>query len=114
MQFMMDFELRLEKPDKSRAWISAGTMGMSYFIGGLIPMIPYFAMPNVTHALFVSIGITVFILVAFGYIKARVTRLTQRASLFSAAQTVFVGACAAAASYGIVKGVNVARGGAGA
>lgn len=114
MQFMMDFELRLEKPDKSRAWISAGTMGMSYFIGGLIPMIPYFAMPNVTHALFVSIGITVFILVLFGYIKARITRLTQMASLFSAAQTVFVGVCAAAASYGIVKGVNAARGGTGA
>lgn len=32
-QFMMDFELKLEKPDVSRAWISAGTMGLSYFIG---------------------------------------------------------------------------------
>lgn len=32
-QFMMDFELRLEKPNVSRAWISAATMGFSYFIG---------------------------------------------------------------------------------
>jgi hypothetical protein len=30
---MMDFELRLEKPNVSRAWISAGTMGLAYFIG---------------------------------------------------------------------------------
>jgi hypothetical protein len=30
---MMDFELRLEKPNVSRAWISAGTMGAAYFIG---------------------------------------------------------------------------------
>ena len=32
-QFMMDFELRLEKPNVSRAWVSAATMGISYFIG---------------------------------------------------------------------------------
>jgi hypothetical protein len=30
---MMDFELKLEKPNVSRAWISAGTMGAAYFIG---------------------------------------------------------------------------------
>jgi len=30
---MMDFELKLEKPKISRAWISAATMGFAYFIG---------------------------------------------------------------------------------
>ena len=30
---MMNFELKLEKPNVSRAWISAGTMGLSYFLG---------------------------------------------------------------------------------
>ena len=30
---MMDFELQLEKPNTSRAWISALTMGLAYFIG---------------------------------------------------------------------------------
>jgi hypothetical protein len=30
---MMDFELKLEKPNVFRAWISAGTMGAAYFIG---------------------------------------------------------------------------------
>jgi hypothetical protein len=32
---MMDFELKLEKPKLSRAWISAATMGAAYFIGKL-------------------------------------------------------------------------------
>jgi len=32
-QFMMDFELKLNKPKLSRAWISGLTMGCSYFIG---------------------------------------------------------------------------------
>jgi hypothetical protein len=30
---MMDFELKLEKPEWKRAYISAATMGGSYFIG---------------------------------------------------------------------------------
>lgn len=133
VKFMMDFELRLEKPDVNRAWISAATMGVAYFIGlshpvlfgylplldcsirlvaesgflgGLIPMIPYFAMQNVTHALFVSIGITVVILLGFGYIKNWVTVRTKRSAAYGALQTLFVGALAAGASYGIVKAID--------
>jgi hypothetical protein len=30
---MMDFELKLEKPKVSRAWVSAVMMGAAYFIG---------------------------------------------------------------------------------
>ncbi len=123
-QFMMTFELKLEKPNVSRAWISAATMGASYFIGkgtrawkthqsadhnnkgGLIPMIPYFAMQNVTHALFISIGITVVILLVFGFIKNWVTIKTKRAGLYGALQTLFVGALAAATSYGIVRAID--------
>lgn len=33
VRFMMDFELKLEKPNVRRAWISAATMGAAYFIG---------------------------------------------------------------------------------
>lgn len=40
-QFMMDFELKLEKPNVSRAWISAATMGLSYFIGMFVVMKSY-------------------------------------------------------------------------
>src|SRR5436190_10415801 len=114
---MMDFELKLEKPNVSRAWISAATMGAAYFIGkislerfirvslnanisvgGLIPMIPYFAMTNVTHALFVSIAITVVILLVFGYIKNYVTIRTKRAGFYGALQTLFIGVLAAGTS----------------
>ncbi len=102
----MDFELKLEKPDVSRAWISAATMGASYFIGGLIPMIPYFAMHDVTHALFVSIGITVVILLVFGYIKNWVTIGTKRSGVYGAAQTLCIGVLAAGTSYGIVRGLD--------
>lgn len=106
IKFMMAFELKLENPNVSRAWISAATMGASYFIGGLIPMIPYFSMTNVTHALFVSIGITFVILLLFGFVKSYITVRTKQAGVFGALQTLFIGALAAGTSYGIVRGIN--------
>lgn len=69
-------------------------------------MIPYFAMKNVTHALFISIGITVVILLAFGYIKNWVTVRTKRSGIYGAVQTLFVGVLAAGTSYGIVRAIN--------
>jgi VIT1/CCC1 family predicted Fe2+/Mn2+ transporter len=69
-------------------------------------MIPYFAMKHVIHALFVSIGITVVILLAFGYIKNWVTVRTKRSAMYGAVQTLFVGVLAAATSYGIVRAIN--------
>ena len=69
-------------------------------------MIPYFAIHNANHALFVSIGITISILVAFGYIKSYVTLTSRRACLLGALQTLAVGVLAAGTSYGIVRAVN--------
>jgi VIT1/CCC1 family predicted Fe2+/Mn2+ transporter len=105
-QFMMDFELKLEKPRNSRAWISALVMGLSYFLGGLIPMIPYFAFHNINHALFTSIAITALILVVFGFVKAVITGCTRKDAIISSLQTLMIGIIAAGTSYGIVRGVN--------
>src|SRR5512146_1954739 len=41
IDFMMRFELGLEKPDPKRALRSALTIGLSYIAGGLIPLTPY-------------------------------------------------------------------------
>jgi VIT1/CCC1 family predicted Fe2+/Mn2+ transporter len=106
VRFMMDFELRLEKPNVSRAWVSAATMGLSYFLGGLVPMIPYFAMHDATKSLFVSIGITAVILLAFGYVKSWITLKGKRSAVSGAFQTLFIGALAATTSYGIVRGID--------
>ena len=110
---MMNFKLKLEEPDPSRALISAGVMGMSYFLGGIIPMIPYFAVKNVNTALFISIVITIIILLVFGYTKSIISGTGQKSAVISAIQTLVVGALAAGASYGIVRGVNASLGGGG-
>src|SRR6185312_837803 len=40
--FMMKYELGLDKPDPRRARNSAFNIGISYIVGGLIPLCPYF------------------------------------------------------------------------
>ncbi|KAI5246393.1 hypothetical protein E4T42_06383 [Aureobasidium subglaciale] len=106
LKFMMDFELKLTPPRDRGSWIEGLIMGISYLFGGVLPMIPYFAFKNTNHALFTSIGITVVILLAFGYGKSKVMGNTGRDSLASAIHTLIVGVIAAGASYGIVRGIN--------
>ena len=69
-------------------------------------MIPYFIMANVTHALFVSIAVTVIVLVIFGFAKNYVVMKTARAGFYGAAQTLFIGVLAAGTSYGIVRAID--------
>lgn len=69
-------------------------------------MIPYFAMASVTRALFVSIGITIVILLLFGFVKNFLTIGTARAGVWGACQTLCVGVAAAGMSYGIVRAVD--------
>ena len=71
-----------------------------------MPMVPYFAIEPVVHALFVSIGITVVILLVFGYIKDWSTVRTTKAGIRGAWQTLLVGVLATGASYGIVKAID--------
>ncbi|KAH8646274.1 Ccc1 family [Xylariales sp. PMI_506] len=103
---MMDFELRLEGPHINHAWLSALIMGWSYFIGGLIPMIPYFLLNDTMKALLVSIGITVKILLIFGYLKTWAVLRDKIAGIWGALQTLFIGSLAAGTSYGIVRALD--------
>ena len=72
-------------------------------------MTPYFAYKDVNHALFTSVGVTVLILLTFGYIKAVVTGCTRKDAVIGSLQTLFIGVLAASTSYGIVRGFNEIR-----
>jgi VIT1/CCC1 family predicted Fe2+/Mn2+ transporter len=74
--------------------------------GGLLPMIPFFAMRRVKFALFVSIGIAGMLRMAFGYAKQIVAGSSRRLAALHGLQTLVLGAATAAASYGIVRGVS--------
>ncbi|KAI8338997.1 Ccc1 family [Chlamydoabsidia padenii] len=100
VDFMMKFELGLEMPDPRRSWISALTIGSSYFIGGLIPLTPYVFMDDAMLALWVSVAVTSLTLLIFGYVKSRL--VNPKGAVWGAIQTLLIGALAAGASYGIV------------
>jgi len=54
VDFMMRYELGLEKPEANRATQSAITIGLSYIVGGIIPLSPYFFISNSQMALYYS------------------------------------------------------------
>jgi VIT1/CCC1 family predicted Fe2+/Mn2+ transporter len=96
----MRFELGLEPPDPARAARSAGTIAVSYIVGGLIPLAPYILMANIQPALWTSVTVTVLALFAFGAIKAHYTGVKP---LRGAMQTALVGGLAAAAAFFIAR-----------
>jgi len=100
VNFMMKFELGLERPDPLRARASAMTIGLSYIAGGLVPLAPYFFIKAPATGLLVSVVLTLLALLLFGYVKGS---LTVRRPLRSAWQTVVVGGLAAAAAFAIAK-----------
>src|SRR5512132_2278633 len=73
IDFMMRFELGLEKPDPRRAMKSAITIGGAYVVGGLIPLAPYIVTGNISTALASSILLTLLALFVFGFVKGRFT-----------------------------------------
>jgi vacuolar iron transporter family protein len=100
VDFMMRFELGLEEPDPARAGRSAGTIAMSYIVGGLVPLAPYILMGTVMPALRISVLVTLLALFAFGWIKGHFTGVKPwRGGI----QTVLVGGLAAAAAFFIAR-----------
>ena len=69
VDFMMRFELGLEKPDPKRAFISAATIAGAYIAGGFVPLGPYIVLSAVHSALIVSVMTTLIALSVFGYVK---------------------------------------------
>jgi vacuolar iron transporter family protein len=100
VDFMMRFELGLERPDPKRARRSAGTIAGSYIAGGLIPLLPYMLAHDIATALELSVGVTLVALFIFGYVKGRFTGLPP---MRGAIQTTLIGGLAAGAAFGIAR-----------
>lgn len=100
IDFMMRFELGLEKPIPGRDLRSALTIGGAYVVGGLVPLVPYMLIPRTHGAFQVSAIVTFIALVLFGLFKGRFTGIPPvRAAL----QTLLVGGVAAAAAFGLAR-----------
>ncbi|HEY4381573.1 MAG TPA: VIT1/CCC1 transporter family protein [Acidobacteriaceae bacterium] len=120
VDFMMRFELGLEKPAENRAHRSALTIACSYVAGGLVPLLPYMfvrapwgpagtdimnnpLIPTTDAALKFSVLITLLALAFFGALKGR---LLGTGTVRSALQTTLIGGAAAAAAYTLAHLLN--------
>jgi VIT1/CCC1 family predicted Fe2+/Mn2+ transporter len=103
VDFMMRWELGLERPDPSRALKSGATIGASYVVGGLIPLFPYMVIAASSRALLTSAIVTMLALAIFGAIKGA---LTGGSVWKSAVQTVLIGGIASAVAFWLAKMVQ--------
>ncbi len=106
VDFMMRFELGIEKPASNRAHRSALTIAASYIAGGFIPLLPYMLVTGNLAALKLSVIITLVALAIFGALKGK---LVGTGWLRSAAQTTLIGGTAAAAAYALARLLNDAH-----
>jgi len=103
VDFMMKYELGLQKPDVYRARNSAATIGISYIIGGLIPLTAYFFTQTPYQGLFISAILTIICLFLFGYFKSKVT---GQPPLKGALKVTLIGITAATAAFMVAKAFN--------
>ncbi|KAF3386128.1 Protein CCC1 [Penicillium rolfsii] len=108
--FLMNFHHTLPEPSGSRAVVCALTIALGYFIGGFVPLLPYFFVGP--HDAFValrwSIATMVVALFLFGYGKTCFVsgwsgRRNVRKGVIGGFQMVLVGGVAAGSAMGLVK-----------
>ena len=100
VDFMMKYELGLDKPDAKRAGKSAFNIGVSYIVGGLVPLSPYFFINDSVEALKISVVITLICLFVFGFFKSKITCVNPWAG---GLKVMMIGAAAAGAAFSIAK-----------
>jgi vacuolar iron transporter family protein len=98
--FMMKYELGLQAPNPKRARNSALNIGLSYTVGGIIPLSPYFFTGSPLRGLQYAAIITLICLFIFGFFKSKITGINPWAG---ALRLTIIGAIAAGAAFGIAK-----------
>lgn len=105
--FLMKFHHCEFEPPTNRAFTSAFTIALGYFLGGFVPLVPYFFLEDVMSGLRVSVAVMALALFAFGYGKTCVVagwRGSRRVwdGVVGGVQMVIVGGVAAGAAMGLV------------
>lgn len=100
VDFMMRYELGLEKPDKNAALKSGLLIGLAYVAGGFVPLASYFFTNTPHEGLLYSCIITAVVLFVFGFVK---NKIIGQNPVMGAFRVLLVSAVAAGAAYYIAK-----------
>lgn len=105
IDFVIRFGKGLEEPPAGREITSALTIGSGYFVGGFVPLLPYFFCDVVKTGLLISVVVMIITLFIFGFVKTSVSLGedcgTQR-KVLEGLQMVVIGSVAAGAAWTLV------------
>lgn len=105
IDFVIRFGKGLEAPAEGREFTSALTIGLGYFFGGFVPLIPYFFTSVVRTGLIISVIVMLITLFIFGYVKTIVSLgedCGYRRKILEGLQMVAIGSVAAGAAWTLV------------
>ncbi|SGZ58598.1 CIC11C00000004926 [Sungouiella intermedia] len=105
IDFVIRFGKGLEEPAEGREITSALTIGTGYFLGGFVPLIPYFFCDVVKTGLIVSVIVMIVTLFIFGYVKTSVSLGDDcgiHRKVLEGFQMVIIGSVAAGAAWTLV------------
>lgn len=97
LETMMRDELKMSPIEEKRPLIAAFVVGLSAFVGSLVPLWAFFLVP-VQTGIYISMGVSAIVLFLVGVVKAKLTvgGLTK-----SGLQMTLIGMISALAGYGI-------------
>ncbi|CAH6719140.1 protein Ccc1p [[Candida] jaroonii] len=104
IDFVIKFGKGLDEPSDGREFTSALTIGLSYFLGGFVPLVPYFFCNIVKTGLLVSVLVMLVTLFIFGYVKTLVSLedCSTWKKVSEGIQMIIVGSIAAGAAWTLV------------
>lgn len=105
IDFVIRFGKGLEEPAEGRELTSALTIGSGYFLGGFIPLLPYFFCDVVKTGLIISVLVMILTLFVFGFVKTSVSLGDDCGTLKKITegfQMVVIGSVAAGAAWTLV------------
>ena len=105
IDFIIRFGRGLEEPAEGREFTSALTIGSAYFLGGFVPLLPYFFTNVVKTGLLISVIVMLITLFIFGFIKTSISLgddCGNHKKVAEGVQMVAVGSVAAGAAWGLV------------
>ena len=113
LPFLMQFRHNMPEAAPSRATTCALTIAGGYFLGGFIPLVPYFLVPRseVLIALYYSLAVMALALFSFGYGKTCfVSGWRGREKIWNGTkgglQMMIIGGIAAGCAMGLVRLFN--------
>lgn len=98
VEFLQRFELGPAEPGLNEPTKSAWTIGLSYLLGGFIPLISYYFFSSSLEAIVYSVIATLICLFILGFFKSRLTGSSPFSMAFDVMMT---GAVAALCTYAI-------------